>query len=1568
MDRVCPPARLANGRGCWRRGTGCVRRAVVRQAIIVALAVCGLSNFATMVEIGDFLFSGAQNWFEQFDITYDGGTAWQSGSIGNSQYSSMDKTIDFSVDGTLSFYWRVSSESNYDRLKFYIDGIEQNSISGDTNWEQMTYSISAGSHTIKWDYSKDSSVSRGSDCGWVDQIIWSDGYRVSFNARGGTCSVGNVDVGRGNSIGSLPVPEREGCRFLGWYTQRVGGERVTASTSVTSNTTYWAHWQPTYEWRYTTDAATGLARLDGVEPALEGVVTLPNVLGGYRVVSIADNAFMGQGDLMELTVPDNVTNIGSRAFADCSEMTCLKVRSSVVHVSWDAFTGCSAVRDVMTSGWFGGYIPSQNVTNAVVVPGAVAIDGDAFRNRGELTRVAIPDSVRRVGLGAFENCNEALYDKTSRPGLVLVDGWVVGYDPAVMGDSFALDLTGVRGVADGALANCVSLVHVTFPDGLVSIGPGTFRGCSQLVDVELPQSLREIGESAFLNCGALQRLVVPAGVTNVAANAFCECTGLENVAVLPTNCVFGAGVFGQCFAIREATVSQPTLDSTLSVVFPASFQNITNVTLAAAVTNISDGAFANCTGLLALAVPGGVMRIGHDAFSGCAALTNISNAADVGMIGRRAFQNSGLRTFTMPVSVTNVLERAFLGCVDLLRVDVDDMTSWCRIRFADRFANPVGRQFGPDRHCDLYCDGQIVLDLEVPADVGELGPFTFVENTNLVSVIVRPGLTEIGVSAFSSCDRLATVELPEGVLTIGENAFSGCSELDNLILPASVTMIDDWAFLNCTSLSRLTLLETREGIENSSRIGVSAFENCTALTTVAIPSRVTTFGSAVFRNCDHMRSVCYLGDFAPVLETGATDIYEGTPTVMLTYVKQGSTGWVDGSSDLPTVWPNNPNFGRGIRPMPQIVCEVTFDGNGTSSPTKLERDAGQLLGELPEPVRRGYAFDGWFTAVNGGAKVVDNSVVTADVMLYAHWTLLPVYDISFNANGGSGTTVVGIIEGETIGSFPEVSRYGYSVDGWWTAATGGRQVTVDMVISNTATYWAHWKKNVYDVTFDANGATGTETRKVEHGKAVGTLPELSQEGFSFDGWWTEAVGGTQVSSAMTVYGPMTFWAHWTANSYVVTFDPADGSAVARYTISHGATLNFLPTPERKDFLFDGWWTAADGGVLVGPDTVVTGPITFWAHWKEANTQPDLPVIQPDLPVIQPDLPVIGLYRTAEGAVLGVAASTYDGYLYDANGNVKGTIQVKVGKPNVRTGLAAVKATVVGLDGKKKNLKASGNGKVAIDVDGPTTVSLAGGDACEVTLGAKGLSGTYGSYTIDGALNVFVSKDGADLAAATTALRKWQGAVNVAWGDAQGWNGLSVTIAAKGKATVSGTLAKGTKVSVKSQLIVGEEWYCVPVVVSKKAQLAFNVWLPKTATSTTLPEVEGIVGAVVGKPGALKGGATFRLGASVGDAKYNAYLPNGLAVGGGAKWTLPKAGKVQLAKDGTVDTSKLGENPSALKLTYKAKDGSFKGSFKAYADVGGKPKATTVKVAGVLVNGVGYGTVIGQGVRAPVTVE
>ena len=380
------------------------------------------------------------------------------------------------------------------------------------------------------------------------------------------------------------------------------------------------------------------------------------------------------------------------------------------------------------------------------------------------------------------------------------------------------------------------------------------------------------------------------------------------------------------------------------------------------------------------------------------------------------------------------------------------------------------------------------------------------------------------------------------------------------------------------------------------------------------------------------------------------------------------------------------------------------------------------------------------------------------------------------------------------------------------------------------------------------------------------------------------------------------------------------------------------------------------------DTEIKSGMKLYAHWEKiADDGGD------------DDFEEFFLYEDAVGAVPATAALVYDGYLYEDNDCV-GTIQVKVGKPNKKTHLSIVKATVINLNGKKKNLKAAEKGKALIAGDGPTTITFVGGGACEVTLGTYGMKGKYGNYDIDGARNVFSAMKGTDKAIATAALKYWKSAVNVAWEGSHGWNGVSCSIASKGKAKIAGTLFNGKKISANSQLIVGEKWCCVPVLVTKNMNKAFILWLPRDGQGNSY--VVGIENAFVGKPGSLKANAVFHIDADEFTAMWRKsalpYLPNGVPVklGKNNKWTVPKAGKVVYVRGSTnVDTTKLLDNASALKLTYTAKSGTFKGSFKAYVEVKGKPKSTTVNVVGVLVNGICYGTATIKKVGSvPVTVE
>jgi hypothetical protein len=120
--------------------------------------------------------SGRRNWFRQTTTNHDGVDAAQSGRINDNQSSSMETTLNGA--GTLTFWWKVSSESTFDHLRFYLDGVEQTGdlakISGEVDWTQKTVNIPTGSHTAKWAYTKDSSNAVGFDAGWVDQVVFTN--------------------------------------------------------------------------------------------------------------------------------------------------------------------------------------------------------------------------------------------------------------------------------------------------------------------------------------------------------------------------------------------------------------------------------------------------------------------------------------------------------------------------------------------------------------------------------------------------------------------------------------------------------------------------------------------------------------------------------------------------------------------------------------------------------------------------------------------------------------------------------------------------------------------------------------------------------------------------------------------------------------------------------------------------------------------------------------------------------------------------------------------------------------------------------------------------------------------------------------------------------------------------------------------------------------------------------------------------------------------------------------------------------------------------------------------------
>jgi uncharacterized delta-60 repeat protein len=114
---------------------------------------------------------GNTGWSAQTINTHDGVDAAQSGLITNSQESWIQTTVT-NGPGTLTFWWKVSSDpAGGDELVFSLNGVRQGAISGEVDWQQQTFNLTAGTQTLRWTYSKDQEDwFTSQDKGWLDQV------------------------------------------------------------------------------------------------------------------------------------------------------------------------------------------------------------------------------------------------------------------------------------------------------------------------------------------------------------------------------------------------------------------------------------------------------------------------------------------------------------------------------------------------------------------------------------------------------------------------------------------------------------------------------------------------------------------------------------------------------------------------------------------------------------------------------------------------------------------------------------------------------------------------------------------------------------------------------------------------------------------------------------------------------------------------------------------------------------------------------------------------------------------------------------------------------------------------------------------------------------------------------------------------------------------------------------------------------------------------------------------------------------------------------------------------------
>jgi uncharacterized repeat protein (TIGR02543 family) len=274
---------------------------------------------------------------------------------------------------------------------------------------------------------------------------------------------------------------------------------------------------------------------------------------------------------------------------------------------------------------------------------------------------------------------------------------------------------------------------------------------------------------------------------------------------------------------------------------------------------------------------------------------------------------------------------------------------------------------------------------------------------------------------------------------------------------------------------------------------------------------------------------------------------------------------------------------------------VSFDSQGG---TEYSPQVGSLRNPitLPTPIRKNYVFVGWFSDPEKGEEIECPFTPASDTTIFAQWTMQE-FTVSFDANGGevepsSRTENVG-----TSVTLPVPIRKDYIFVGWFSTPYNGEEIECPFTLAGDTTIFAQWTMEQFTLTFNANGGIVDTSSLSENIKTSVVLPTPTREGFTFNGWFTAASGGSQIISPHTLVDNVTLFAQWTER-FTINFNATGGEVSPSSLTDDAQTVINLPTPSRNQFSFIGWFTSISGGTQIISPHILVENLTLFARWTQ----------------------------------------------------------------------------------------------------------------------------------------------------------------------------------------------------------------------------------------------------------------------------------------------------------------------------------------------------------------------------------
>ena len=535
---------------------------------------------------------------------------------------------------------------------------------------------------------------------------------------------------------------------------------------------------PVYKYSLDEDGNATITGYSGSVSAL----AIPQTIDGHKVVAIGNSAFEGTC-LVNVTIPDTVTEIGDWAFENCKQLSSVSLSSNLVALGSGTFSNCTSLTSIRIpksleradaggSGDYAPFIGCAALSDIELETGMTKIPANLLLDCPGFTTITIPNTVTEIGDSAFAGTNltsivipdtvteigEAAFAYTNLTSIVIPDT--------------------VTEIGNLAFMYCKQLSSVSLSSNLVTLGSGAFSNCTSLTSIRIPKSLERAdaggsGDYApFIGCAALSDIELETGMTKIPANLLLDCPGFTTITIPDTVTEIGEDAFAY------TNLTSIVIPDTVTEIGNWAFNDckqLSSVSLSSKLTELGRSVFSNCTCLTSIRIPDTVTGMGDSVFSDCTALKDITWSKALETIESYAFQNcSALTDVTIPDSVKSIGPGVFSDCSALSAVTLPDGVK------------ELGGQ--------LFNNCDALTTVTIPDSVTSIGEQVFYDCDALTTVKLGSGLTEIPVSTFEHCDVLESLRIPRRVTTIGNNAFKDCVKLTSITIPRSVTKISSNAF------------------------------------------------------------------------------------------------------------------------------------------------------------------------------------------------------------------------------------------------------------------------------------------------------------------------------------------------------------------------------------------------------------------------------------------------------------------------------------------------------------------------------------------------------------------------------------------------------------------------------------------------------------------------------------------------------------------------------------------------------------------------------------------------------